>query len=192
MIADTVEDRAVHIGRIHQFDMGFQTVLITDIAGMDDKSSFLISRVITNVGYPITMIVGVEYLCISDMHIFMTTVRFDTTAVRLQSEVVRDLVAIDTVIMLIVCFIARRGGNKNEAFPFMSRQGKRTVASRLHDIETIGNENTCHSFLAFIKYSIVVFIDKDMPSVGCIGKRSDAVQQGDAQDCFLHVINVFI
>ena len=159
---------------------------------MDDKSSFLISRVITNVGYPITMIVGVEYLCISDMHIFMTTVRFDTTAVRLQPEVVRHLVAVDAAIMFIVCFISGRSGDKDETFPFMPGQGERAVAGRLHDIEAVGNEDSRHGFLAFIKYSVIVFIDKNMPCVGCIGKRSDAAQQGDAQDCFLHVINVFI
>ena len=120
MIADTVEDRAVHIGRIHQFDMGFQTVLITDIAGMDNKGGLLVGGIIAYVGYPVTMIVGVEYLRIGDMHIFMTAVGFYTSAIGLQPEIVRDLVAINTVIMLIVCFIAGRGGDKDEAFPFVA------------------------------------------------------------------------
>ena len=77
----TIEDRAVHILRIHQFDMLFQPFLITDIAGMNDKSGMLIRCIVTYIIYPFIMILGIENLCIGNMDIFMGAILTQASAI---------------------------------------------------------------------------------------------------------------
>ena len=53
MISDAIEDRTVHIFRIHQFDMSLQAFFIADIPGMNDKSRLFIPGIVTHIIHPV-------------------------------------------------------------------------------------------------------------------------------------------
>ena len=187
VVTDAIEHRAIHIGCVHQFDMGFQAVIITNITGVNNESGLFISDIVADVVHPVTVVFGVEDLSVGDMHVFMATVFLDATVVGLQSEVIRYLVAIDSVVMLVVCLISGRGRDKDKTFTVVTGKGESTVGCRLYDIQAVGDGYTCHRFFAFIKDAVVVLVYKYTSCISGTSRECHTAQQGDVQKCLFHV-----
>ena len=179
MVSDTIEDRAVHILRIHQFDMLFQPFLITDIAGMNDKSGMLIRCIVTYIIYPFIMILGIENLCIGNMDIFMGAILTQTSVIRHQPKVVRSLLIFYFMIMAVISLIAGRSSNKNKTFPGMTGKRKTTVSSCFHNIQSVRNLDAGHRFLSLIKHTVLILVYINMSGVCCHYRKRSNQQAGN-------------
>ena len=120
MISDAIEDRTVHIFRIHQFDMSLQAFFIADIPGMNDKSRLFIPGIVMHIIHPVCMIFRIKYLCISNMNIPVGAVFTNPSTVRDQTEIITGLFLFYFMIMTVKCFIPRRSGNENKTFTLMT------------------------------------------------------------------------
>ena len=120
MISDAIEDRTVHIFRIHQFDMSLQAFFIADIPGMNDKSRLFIPGIVMHIIHPVCMIFRIKYLCISNMNIPVGAVFTNPSTVRDQIEIITGLFLFYFMIMTVKCFIPRRSGNENKTFTLMT------------------------------------------------------------------------
>ena len=120
MISDAIEDRTVHIFRIHQFDMSLQAFFIADIPGMNDKSRLFIPGIVTHIIHPVCMVFRIKYLCISNMNIPVGAVFTNPSTVRDQTEIITGLFLFYFMIMTVKCFIPRRSGNENKTFTLMT------------------------------------------------------------------------
>ena len=86
--------------------MLLQSVLVADIAGMDDKGDFLVGGVIADVVRPAFLIVGVEYLGVGDVDELVASVLPDASFPGLQPEVVGLFFPADPPVIPVIRLIA--------------------------------------------------------------------------------------
>lgn len=120
MISDAIEDRTVHIFRIHQFDMSLQAFFIADIPGMNDKSRLFIPGIVTHIIHPVFMVFRIKYFSISNMNVLVRAILANPSTIRHQAEIITGLFLFYFMIMTIKCFISRRSSNENKTLTFMT------------------------------------------------------------------------
>ncbi len=120
MVSNAIEDRTIHIFGIHQFDMSFQALFITDISGMNDESRLFIRCIATETAHPILMILCIEYFSIGYVDILMRTVFANPSAIRHQTKIITSLFLFYFMIITVEGFVARGSRDKNKTLTLMT------------------------------------------------------------------------
>ena len=166
MVSDAIKHRYVHVFRIHQLDMRFQSLFVADVSGVDDEGCLFVGGIVAHIAHPVFMVAGIEYLGIGNMDKPVRTVFSYARIIGYQTEIVFFFLVFYFVIMAVHRFVARRGSDEDEFFTMMSRQGISSVRSGFYHIQSVGYFNPFQSLFSLVPRAVVIFVHKDSSVVG--------------------------